>query len=53
MLGWVVVPISIDNWNEGAGELSSADRLRRIIRRRVAELQARGQGADLGPAEPS
>ena len=42
-LGWMVLPIRLEDWDVGAGELSSADRLRRLLRRRVAELEARGE----------
>lgn len=42
-LGWMVLPIRLEDWDVGAGELSSADRLRRLLRRQVAELEARGE----------
>ena len=41
-LGWMVLSIRLEDWDIGAGGLSSADRLRRLLRRRVAELEARG-----------
>lgn len=39
----MVLPIRLEEWDVGAGELSSAERLRRLLRRRVAELEARGK----------